>query len=310
MAYRIAALYQFTRFDDPSGVRAHLLDALGSLELCGTLLVAKEGINGTIASSEPSVEAAIATLRALPGCAEMDVKYATAETAPYRWFKVKLKREIVTMGVPEADPCTCVGAYVAPEDWNDLISDPGTVVVDTRNDYEVGLGSFEGAINPETLSFRDFPTWFKARFSDAPPQRVALFCTGGIRCEKATSFVKQLGIEDVFHLEGGILRYLETVPEAESLWRGECFVFDERVAVGHGLAPGTAILCRACKYPVRADEVSLPGYEAGISCARCVDQTTDAQKARFRERQRQLALARRRAQQSRGTGGEGHADHR
>jgi len=293
--FTIAALYRFARFEAPEAVREDLVTRLAPLSLCGTLLVAREGINGTIAGRHEAIEAAIALLRELPGCADLDVKYSTADVVPFRRFKIRLKREIVSMGVAEADPNTVVGTYVAPGDWNALISDPDTVLIDTRNDYEVGIGTFEGAINPQTLTFREFPDWFRARFTDAPPARVAMFCTGGIRCEKATSFVRQVGIEEVFHLKGGILKYLETVPEAESLWRGECFVFDERVAVGHGLTPGSAVLCRACKYPVMPDQFDHPAYQPGVSCPQCVDATSAAQKARFRERQRQLALARARA---------------
>ncbi|MEM7768423.1 MAG: rhodanese-related sulfurtransferase [Pseudomonadota bacterium] len=289
--FRIAALYKFTPIDDPGATRSALLDRLAPLSLCGTLLIAPEGINGTIAGTADAIAQAIDALRSLPGCSGLDVKYSDANSAPFRRFKIRLKREIVTMGEPDADPNRVVGTYVAATDWNTLLQDPGTVVIDTRNDYEVGIGTFEGAINPHTISFGEFPDWFRRTFDGAAPRKVAMFCTGGIRCEKATSFVKQLGIDDVFHLEGGILRYLETVPKPESLWRGECFVFDERVSVGHGLKPGEAVLCRACKYPVTLAERTHPDYEQGVACRRCATTTTDEQKARFRERQHQIARA-------------------
>ncbi len=289
---RVAALYRFVPFASPGAIRAGLLDALAPLDLCGTLLLAPEGINGTIAGPPEAIDAALDVLRALPGCAGLDVKLSTASAPPFRRFRIRLKREIVSMGVADADPNVRVGTHVAPEAWNALITDPDTWVIDTRNDYEVGIGSFDGAINPGTLTFREFPDWFRARIAGAPPKRVAMFCTGGIRCEKATSFVRSLGIEPVYHLRGGILAYLETIPETDSLWRGECFVFDERVAVGHGLREGEAVLCRACKYPVMPDAFAHPDYEPGVSCPRCRHTTSDAQKARFRERQRQLRLER------------------
>ncbi|OYU34617.1 rhodanese-related sulfurtransferase [Novosphingobium sp. PASSN1] len=246
----VAALYRFARFDNPPALRAPLL-ALGEAHaIKGTLLIAREGVNGTIAGSAEGIAAVIAHIRALPGCADLDVKYSTAAEMPFGRLKVRLKREIVTMGQPEIDPLASVGTYVAPHDWNALISDPDTIVIDTRNDYEVAIGTFANAINPETRSFREFPEWFRRErerlLGQGKQPKVAMFCTGGIRCEKSTAFLKAEGVEEVYHLKGGILRYLEDVPPEHSLWQGECFVFDERVALGHGLATGEYTLCQAC----------------------------------------------------------------
>jgi UPF0176 protein len=210
---------------------------------------------------------------------------------PFHRMKVRLKREIVTMGVPDIDPLRDAGAYVEPSGWNALISDPDTVVIDTRNDYEVRLGTFAGARDPETTSFRDFPAWVEQHRGELEGKKVAMFCTGGIRCEKATAYVRSLGLEDVFHLKGGILKYLEEVPAAQSLWQGECFVFDERVSVGHGLAVGDAGLCRACRSPVTAADRQSPKFREGISCERCFDSRTEEDRARYAERHRQVEMA-------------------
>ncbi|MEE4199959.1 oxygen-dependent tRNA uridine(34) hydroxylase TrhO [Erythrobacter sp.] len=290
---QVAALYQFTRFDDPAALRAPLLTACEAAGIRGTLLLAMEGINGTIAGSDDAIAEALAHIRALPGCAALDVKYSLSESMPFHRMKVRLKREIVSMGESDVDPSASVGRYVEPADWNALISDPDTLVIDTRNDYEVAVGSFEGALDPQTPSFRDFPAWFRANRERllAGRTRVAMFCTGGIRCEKSTSFLRAEGVEDVFHLRGGILRYLEEVPESESLWRGDCFVFDERVTVRHGLETGEYGLCRACRRPVSLLDRASPGFEEGVSCPACFDERTEQQRARYRERQRQEALA-------------------
>ena len=235
----VAALYQFTTFPDREAVRAPLLALCRDMGIRGTLLIAHEGINGTIAGSDDGIAAVVAHIRKLPGCGDIAVKYSRANAMPFGKMLVKLKKEIVTMGVPGVDPRHVVGTYVEPRDWNALISDPGTVLIDTRNDYEVAIGQFAGAIDPQTPTFRDFPAWFRARRAElGQAPRVAMYCTGGIRCEKSTAFLKSEGIEQVFHLKGGILKYLEDIPEKESLWRGQCFVFDERVSVGHGLEPG------------------------------------------------------------------------
>ncbi len=285
---RVAALYRFTRFPDPAAIQGPLAALCCGLGVKGTLLLAPEGINGTIAGEDAAIEAVLDHIRALPGCEGLAPKTAWAERMPFYRMKVRLKKEIVTLGEPDLDP-TDAGTYVAPTDWNALISDPDVVVIDTRNDYEVAVGAFEGAIDPRTASFSDFPAWFRdwRESLPAPPKKIAMYCTGGIRCEKSTAFLKSEGIEDVFHLRGGILDYLEQVPEPESLWRGECFVFDERVAVGHGLSQGTHVLCRGCRMPVSPEAQASPQYVEGVSCPACDDQRSDDQKARAAERHRQ-----------------------
>ena len=298
---RIAALYQFARFDDPKTLRAPLLALCEANGVRGTLLLAREGINGTIAGSDSGVEAVLDHIRTLPDCDAIEVKESRAEGLPFHRTKVRLKKEIVTMGQPDLDPLAGVGTYVAPEDWNALISDPDTIVIDTRNDYEVQIGSFEGAIDPQTTSFREFPEWFRAKHAELEAEgrspKIAMFCTGGIRCEKSTAFARAEGVEDVFHLKGGILNYLEHVPESESLWRGECFVFDERVSVGHGLAPGDHGLCRACRRPLDHDDMAHAHYVEGVSCPRCYPERSDEQRARYAERHRQAELARARGEE-------------
>lgn len=252
----VAALYQFTRFDDPHALQAPLLATCEALGIKGTLLLAQEGINGTIAGTDNALAAALGHIRALPGCADLDVKFSAAPTMPFGRLKVRVKREIVTMGEPDIDPTLSVGTYVDPLDWNALIADPDTLVIDTRNDYEVAIGTFAGAIDPATPSFRDFPAWFRDNRKEllAGKKRIAMFCTGGIRCEKSTSFLRSEGVDAVYHLKGGILKYLEQVPESESLWQGECFVFDERVSLGHGLAQGTHTRCQPCGRPFPVGE--------------------------------------------------------
>ena len=287
----VAALYKFVQFDAPDALRGPLLALCNAHGVMGTLLLAQEGINGTIAGSRAGIDAVLAHIRALPGCADLEWKESSAATQPFGRMKVRLKREIVTMGVPGTDPRNLVGTYVAPADWNALISAPDVAVIDTRNDYEVAIGSFKGAVDPATTSFGDFPAWWEANRERFHNKRIAMFCTGGIRCEKSTAFLKAQGVEEVFHLKGGILKYLEEVPQADSLWEGGCFVFDERVAVGHGLAVLSYGLCRACRRPILPEDRARPEFEDGVQCHRCVDDYTEADRARFRERQRQIALA-------------------
>lgn len=253
---RVAALYKFTPFADPEALREPLLAACEEAGVKGTLLLAREGINGTIAGTDNALGAVLDTIRALPGCANLDVKFSDAPAMPFGRTKVRVKREIVTMGEPDIDPRLSVGTYVDPNDWNALIADPDILVIDTRNDYEVAIGTFAGAVDPATPSFSDFPKWFRDNRDEllAGKKKVAMFCTGGIRCEKSTSFLRAEGVEEVFHLRGGILKYLEQVPENESLWQGECFVFDERVSLGHGLALGTHTRCQPCGRPFPVDE--------------------------------------------------------
>ncbi|BAK82673.1 oxygen-dependent tRNA uridine(34) hydroxylase TrhO [Komagataeibacter medellinensis] len=295
---RVAALYHFTPFADCAALRAQLLEACHKLGIRGILLVAHEGINGTIAGTDEAIGQILDIIRALPGCADLEVKFSRAPALPFHRMKVRIKREIVTMGVPGLDPRRDVGHYVPPAQWNTLISDPDTIVIDTRNDYEVAIGTFRGAIDPGTRSFREFPQWFRDQRAALEARgrrpKIAMFCTGGIRCEKATAFVRAEGVEDVFHLQGGILKYLETVPEPESLWDGECFVFDQRVSVGHGLKPGTLDICHACRTPLSAADRATPEYEEGISCPHCKGARTEAQRRRYAERERQIQLADRR----------------
>ncbi|MDE2597352.1 MAG: rhodanese-related sulfurtransferase [Sphingomonadales bacterium] len=291
----VTALYRFARFADPAALRGDLAALCTAQGVKGTLLLAREGVNGTIAGTDAGIAAVIAHIRALPGCEGLDVKYSRAAEMPFHRMKVRLKREIVTMGEPDIDPLADVGHYVAPHDWNALISDPGTILIDTRNDYEVAVGTFAGAIDPQTRSFREFPAWFRSRreqlLGQGTPPKVAMFCTGGIRCEKSTAFLKAEGIEQVYHLKGGVLKYLEDVPAEQSLWQGECFVFDERVTVGHGLVQGHYGLCRACRRPVDATACASPLYEEGVSCPACHGERSDAQRAGYRERHKQELLA-------------------
>lgn len=294
--YLIAALYKFAPLQADAGLQAHLHGVCAAHDVAGTLLIAPEGINGTIAGPAAGVQAVLDAIRALPGCADLEHKESAADEQPFLRLKVRLKREIVTMGVPGIDPTRTVGTYVEPEDWNDLIRSPDVVTIDTRNDYEVRIGRFDGAVDPQTTSFREFPDWFRRFRETRPNARIAMYCTGGIRCEKATAFVKDLGIDDVFHLRGGILKYLETVDAADSLWRGECFVFDRRVAVGHGLAPGTHTLCHGCREPLSPEDLRSPLYVEGVSCPHCHDDRSADQQARYAERQRQEALAMRRGE--------------
>jgi len=304
MSYRVAAFYKFFSFPDFEAHRAPLAETLGNAGAKGTVLLAGEGVNGTIAGTHEAIAAALEALRALPGAETLEAKFSEAEEMPFLRLKVRLKREIVTMGIPGTDPNAMVGTYVEPDAWNDLISDPDTILIDTRNDYEVSIGTFEGAIDPETKTFREFPDWFRAfrerLGAEGRTPKVAMFCTGGIRCEKATHFVKTEGIEDVFHLKGGILKYLETVPEDESKWRGECFVFDERVSVRHDLSPGSYDMCHACKRPITDKDKAHAAYVAGVSCPHCLDEMTDNQRTRFAERQKQIDLARQRGEEHMG----------
>ena len=293
--YTVAALYRFARIADREAVRDRLEAVCAANGVRGTLLVAHEGLNGTIAGPEAGVAEVIAAIHGLPGFDRLELKYSTATEAPFHRLKVRIKAEIVTMGEPDIDPLTDAGTYVSAQDWNALIADPATIVIDTRNDYEVAVGAFEGAIQPNTRSFRDFPDWVRgegrALFEGPTPPKVAMYCTGGIRCEKATAFLKAEGIEDVHHLEGGILRYLEDIPEAESLWRGECFVFDERVAVGHGLEQGTHSLCRGCRMPVSPEGRLSPFYVEGVACEACHEDRTEEQRRAYAERHRQVEIA-------------------
>lgn len=286
-----AAFYRFVALPDYVQLREPLLAVCEAHDVLGTILLAEEGINGTIAGTREALNNVLTYLRSDPRLADLSTRDAAADAVPFYRMKVRLKNEIVTLGVPGVDPVGNAGDYVDPHNWNALISDPDVLVIDTRNDYEVAIGSFRGALNPGTSSFRDLPAWLDAQAPVTPTTKVAMFCTGGIRCEKSTAFLRERGVEEVFHLRGGILHYLEVVPPAESLFDGHCFVFDERVSVGHGLAPGPYQLCRACRYPLSAEDLASPHYEEGVSCARCYATRSAAQKASSQERHKQMALA-------------------
>ncbi len=301
MTICIAALYRFVRLNDHVDLREPLLQQMEASGIRGTLLLADEGINGTIAGSEAAIDSLLGWLAGHPQfgdrLSEMDVKKSWSEEMPFLRTKVKLKKEIVTMGVEGIDPNQTVGTYVRPEDWNDLISDPDVITIDTRNDYEVRIGTFKNAINPHTDSFREFPEYVEKELDKNKHRKIAMFCTGGIRCEKSTAYLKELGFEDVYHLQGGILKYLEEMPQEQSLWEGECFVFDERVAVDHELQPGHYTQCHACRAPLSEADLSSRYFVAGVSCPYCHADTSDAQRERFRQRQKQMALARQRGEQ-------------
>ena len=294
-----AAFYKFVDLPDFAALRAPLLHECERHGIRGNILLAAEGINGTIAGPVDGVQALLRTLRADARLADLQHKEAFAAQNPFYRMKVRLKREIVSMGVPEVNPAQMAGQYVKPADWNRLLDDPEVVVIDVRNDYEVGIGSFAGALNPHTHSFTELPGWVRQASEPGQPlagkPKVAMFCTGGIRCEKSTALLRSQGFGEVYHLEGGILKYLETVPEAESRWQGQCFVFDERVSVGHGLLPGDLELCRSCRHPLGDEDRASPQFVRGVSCARCHDSRSEAQKQNLLERERQVALARERS---------------
>ncbi|MBL92385.1 MAG: hypothetical protein CMH56_11320 [Myxococcales bacterium] len=295
--YQVVALYHFCVLDDVSQKQVAISQKAESLQIKGTLLLAREGINGTVAGTPEAIQGLLAFLESFDAFQGLEYKLSQAAEMPFLRLKVRIKDEIVTMGQPNIDPLKKVGAYVTPNEWNDLIQDPDVVLVDTRNDYEVAIGTFEGAINPNTESFREFPEWVKNNLQPNKDKKVAMFCTGGIRCEKATSYLLQEGFENVFHLKGGILKYLEDIPEQDSLWDGECFVFDQRVAIKHGLKEGSYDLCYGCRCPINADDKAHPHFEEGVCCPHCTDTLTDEQKARFRMRQRQMRLAKERGTQ-------------
>ena len=288
----VAALYKFVTLDDYVQLREPLLQTLLVNDVKGTLLLAEEGINGTVSGSREGIDAVLAWLRADARLVDIDHKESYCAEQPFYRTKVKLKKEIVTLGVPGLDPNQRVGTYGEPLDWNALVDDPEVLVIDTRNDYEVDIGSFRGAIDPKTKSFRDFPAYIREHFDPARHKKVAMFCTGGIRCEKASSFMLQEGFPEVFHLKGGILKYLEEVPAAESRWEGECFVFDNRVTVTHELAEGVYDQCHACRHPVSPEDMQSPHYSPGVSCPHCWDSLSEKTRAGARERPKQIELAR------------------
>ena len=292
----VAAMYRFATLDDFQALRAPLHRCMLDNQVKGTLLLAREGINGTIAGTREGIDAVLAWIRSDERLVGVDVKESYTEDNPFYRTKVKLKREIVTMGVEDIDPRHIVGTYVKPQDWNALISDPDVVVIDTRNDYEYRIGSFERAINTETDAFREFPEYVERNLNPQQHKKVAMFCTGGIRCEKSTAYLKQQGFDEVYHLEGGILKYLEEVPQEQSLWRGECFVFDNRVTVNHQLERGSYDQCHACRMPITEDEKQSEHFRPGISCPHCYDSHSQEQIRRYAERERQIQLARERGE--------------
>lgn len=292
----VAALYRFVTLDDYRELREPLLDRCVSLGLKGTLLLAREGINGTVAGTREAIDQLLGYLRSDPRLAGLEHKESFDELMPFHRMKVKLKREIVTMGVEGIDPNRVVGTYVEPQDWNALVNDPGVLLIDTRNDYEYAIGSFKGAVDPQTQSFREFPDYVRTHLDPARHRKVAMFCTGGIRCEKASAFMLQEGFEEVYHLRGGILRYLEEVPPQESTWEGECFVFDNRVAVNHALEKGQYDQCHGCRRPITEEDKQSPYYMKGVCCPHCHDRLSPDQRARFAERQKQIELAQQRGE--------------
>jgi len=294
----VCALYKFVTLEKFQDLRQPLLKVMEYNNIRGTLLLASEGINGTVASSRKGIDALITWFEKDDRLQHIVTKESLEAENPFYRTKVKLKKEIVTMGVEGIDPKQVVGTYVKPQDWNALISDPDVVLVDTRNDYEVKVGTFEGALNPDTTTFREFPQYVSDNLDPSTNKKVAMFCTGGIRCEKSTAYLKEQGFEEVYHLEGGILKYLEEVPEEDTMWQGECFVFDNRVTVNHQLEKGQYDQCHACRLPITKEEQTSDKYLEGISCPHCFDKHTPDQRQRFEERQRQMELSQQR--------GEGH----
>ncbi len=298
----VCALYKFVELSDFEKLRQPLLDVMQENSVKGTLLLAKEGINGTVAGSRNGIDRLLAHLRDDPRLADLDYKESLDDSMPFYRTKVKLKREIVTMGVDWVDPRKTVGTYIEAKDWNALISDPEVVLIDTRNDYEVQIGKFQDALNPNTETFREFPDYVKSQLDPAKHKKVAMYCTGGIRCEKSTAYLKELGFEDVYHLKGGILKYLEEVPEEETRWEGECFVFDNRVTVDHQLQKGHYDQCHACRMPINDEDKQSDYYQPGIQCPHCWNTHSEQQMKRFANRQKQVELAKNRGEEHIGSG--------
>ena len=293
----VCALYKFVRLENFADIKPSLQKVMEDNAVKGTLLLALEGINGTIAGAQSGIDNVLAFINSDTRLAGVSSKCSFHQDNPFQRTKVKLKKEIVTMGIEGIDPTLTVGTYVKPKDWNALISDPEVLLIDTRNDYEVEIGTFKNAINPNTETFREFPDYAQRNIAPQKTKKIAMYCTGGIRCEKSTAYVKSLGFDEVYHLQGGILKYLEEVPEDESLWQGECFVFDDRVAVDHNLEPGSYSQCHACRMPLNAEEMQHEHYVPGESCPHCYAKTTHEQRARYRERQKQIRLARQRGEE-------------
>ena len=292
----VCAFYKFVSLDDYQALRFPVQEQLEQLAIRGTILLAQEGINGTIAGTDLSIKGFLDWLQSDARFQDLDYKLSHHSEQPFHRTKVKIKKEIVTMGVDGIDPNKIVGTYVQAEDWNDLINDPETLLIDTRNEYEVGIGSFANALNPKTETFREFPDYVQQNMDPNKHKKVAMFCTGGIRCEKASAYMKEQGFNEVFHLKGGILKYLENVSPEESLWQGECFVFDDRVAINHQLEKGRYDQCHACRYPITEADKESEYYIRGVSCPRCFALLSEEQKSRFTEREKQVQLARQRGE--------------
>lgn len=286
--WTVAALYRFVELTDLPALQAEIKAACLENDVCGTLLIAPEGINGTIAAPEDGMMQIIALLDRLAGITQGELKYSYATEKPFLRTKVRIKKEIITMAAPEADPTKLVGTYVEPQDWDTLCANPDVTLIDTRNDYETAVGIFKGAIDPNIQKFTDFKDYVAQNLDPARHKKIAMFCTGGIRCEKASSYMLAHGFEEVYHLKGGILKYLETIPADQSQWDGECFVFDRRVAIGHGLEEGGHGLCYGCRYPVTDADKASPLYEEGVSCPRCHANLTEHKAASLRMRHQQM----------------------
>ncbi|MGI4850537.1 MAG: rhodanese-related sulfurtransferase [Janthinobacterium lividum] len=298
----VAALYKFVRLEETSQLRQNFLKFCHAQNITGTLLIAREGLNGTLAGTRDAMTAFQQYLAQDSRFNDLEYKESYAEKMPFYRLKIKLKKEIVTLGVEGVDPTQQVGTYVEAEDWNQLMADPDVILIDTRNAYEVAIGTFKKALNPNTKSFRQFPAYVQKNLDPKKHKKIAMMCTGGIRCEKASSYMLQAGFEEVYHLKGGILKYLEKVPAAENLWQGNCFVFDQRTAVGVGLELSDFSNCHACRHPLSASDRASPHYQAGTACPFCYDSTNDVQKQRFIERQRQCDLANARGKKHFGVG--------
>ncbi len=298
--YKVAALYKFTKILNPFKIHNNIRSKLKNHNVNGTILVGEEGINGTISSnSKNNLDKAIEFISKLEGFKNLEVKYSFSEKNPFIRLKVKLKKEIVTIGDTSVDPTKIVGEYVSPAEWNELIDNEDTIVIDTRNNYEYSIGTFKNSLNPKTSKFREFPNWIKEqKFTkeDKKHKNIAMFCTGGIRCEKASSLMKAQGFDNVFHLKGGILKYFEDIPEADTRWQGECFVFDDRVSVKHDLSEGSYDMCHGCRMPITEDDKLSAKYIRGVACPDCFDKTTEEQKSRYMSRQKQVDLAKKRNQ--------------
>ena len=289
----VATFYKFFKVDDLVALQDQLYSICNKNNVMGTILIANEGVNGTISSKPREIEKTLISIQKDDRFSEIEIKYSSTNKQPFHKMRVRLKKEIVTIGLPEINPNKTVGTYVKPEQWNDIISDPDVILIDTRNKFEIKIGSFKNALDPRTTSFRDFPEWVKKFKQDKTNtnKKIAMYCTGGIRCEKASSLMKEEGFNEVYHLQGGILKYLEQVEKEKSLWEGECFVFDDRVCLTENLEVGSYKMCFACRMPITEDEINDDRYEEGISCLYCYDKTTEEKKERFESRQKQIELS-------------------